>query len=228
MYPSICGVCVEDAAWTRPLKGLKVNARCFVPSTGHSREEDVLFTEYGLSGLAVLFLSNDLMDAYAKMQTSKSFSSQQRQRVALHVDFLPSMREEDLLFYAQNQMKRYPDRRLEDLFSGILPQALVHQLLLDVSKTKPLPRDKKTSVEKFVAACKNKVFYTQGARSEETGQVTCGGAQCAEFDAHTMQHQSKEHLYALGEVLNVQGICGGYNLHWAWASAHALADHFSL
>ena len=67
-------------------------------------------------------------------------------------------------------------------------------------------------------------FTIIGAHKNDHGQVTCGGVDTAQWNSRTMESLCCPGLYLIGEVLDIQGECGGYNLHWAWASARAAAE----
>ena len=63
-----------------------------------------------------------------------------------------------------------------------------------------------------------------GYKSEKDGQITCGGVDTKEIDPKTLKSKIYDKLYLIGEIIDVDGDCGGYNLHWAWASAYACAQ----
>ena len=67
-------------------------------------------------------------------------------------------------------------------------------------------------------------FHVTGALGLDQGQVTCGGVNTTEVDEITLESKLCPGLYFSGEVLDIDGDCGGYNLHWAWATAFALAE----
>ena len=67
----------------------------------------------------------------------------------------------------------------------------------------------------------------RGVKGFESAQVASGGASVVDFDPATLQNRRLPGLYAAGEVLDVDGDCGGYNLQWAWSSATAAARHIA-
>ena len=71
---------------------------------------------------------------------------------------------------------------------------------------------------KIAYAIKNFNFDVRGSANENFAQVTRGGASIYEFDPQTMRSKLHDKLYACGEALDIDAACGGYNLHWAWAS----------
>ena len=69
-------------------------------------------------------------------------------------------------------------------------------------------------------ACKGFQLTVRGTEGFDSAQVTAGGVRCSEFDPTTMESRLVPGLYACGEVLDVDGDCGGFNLQWAWSSGH--------
>ncbi len=114
----------------------------------------------------------------------------------------------DLLPQYENVMPLLRDRNPEYLFTGIFQRPLA----IAVSD-----RAKNGGLSKVASVIKDFRFDILGTMPWENAQVTAGGAATAEFDSN-LQSKIVSGLYAAGEVLNVDGDCGGYNLHWAWAS----------
>ena len=73
-------------------------------------------------------------------------------------------------------------------------------------------------LRRAVDACKSFVLKLHGTEGFDKAQVTAGGVRTADFDPETLQSRLVPGLYACGEVLDIDGDCGGYNLQWAWAS----------
>ena len=76
----------------------------------------------------------------------------------------------------------------------------------------------------IVNTIKNLSFNIIDTKGFETCEVCAGGVDTKEVDTKTMQSKKQKDLYLIGEVLDVDGSCGGYNLHWAWASGYVLAN----
>ena len=72
-------------------------------------------------------------------------------------------------------------------------------------------------------ACKNFQVNIKGVGARANAQVACGGVATDELDMRTLQSKLHEGLYCIGESVDVDGLCGGCNLHWAWASALAVS-----
>ena len=191
---------------TKALDGVKINAE--VTLNNKKEKGEVLFTSYGLSGPPVLQLSRD-----AKGKT-------------LFIDLMP-----ELDFTEITDILKYK-RKLkyltaENLFNGFINKKLGRELLR-ISGITPFSKnideitDKEIkSLASLVKALKFEITDTNGF---DNAQVTAGGIKCSEFYPHSMESRLVPGLYAAGEVLNIDGDCGGFNLQWAYSSAAAAVN----
>ena len=168
---------------------------------------EVLFTEYGLSGPPVLQLSC----------TATHLKSPE-----IALDFFPEYEEKDLLGLLYQRMYVRPDTLLENFLLGLLHKRL-GQTLLKSAGAYPLSRRADSLTHQELAAlCKNLKGWrlpVTGTMGLANAQVTAGGADTAGFDPETLESKLVPGLYACGEVLDIDGDCGGFNLQWAWSSA---------
>lgn len=192
-----------DTRNIRGMSGVRVRGHIGLVNPGEAEpvfEEDgeLLFRDYGVSGIAAFNASRFAEEG----QT-------------LTVDFIPAMSGEEL---ASNLAKRLQwAGSAEELMCGIFhPQ--VNRLLMRVAGVKPSERPEARDVERIARAAKAFRLAVKGPGDVKHAQVTRGGADVDEFDALTMQSKKAPGLYACGECLDVDGPCGGFNLHWAWAS----------
>ena len=81
------------------------------------------------------------------------------------------------------------------------------------------------NIERIVSLAKKLTFEISGVRGFEDAQVTAGGADTKEFNPKTMESKKHKGLYCIGEMLNVDGLCGGYNLWWAWSSGRLCGEN---
>lgn len=193
--------------YPRTMKGIKVDGgvcirrhkEILAQATG-----DILFTDTGVSGTAVFQISRLASD----------------EGLELAIDFFPEFRENDLYLYLKERATGNPALSAEKLFTGAL-QSRVAQMLCKYSKVTPTAsadslRDR--DLRNLSKSSKNFVLPITGVSGFEAAQVTSGGMKTNEFDPETMESRLVPGLYACGEVLDVDGDCGGYNLQWAWAS----------
>ncbi len=217
LFPSIVQL-KTDTTFLRALKGVRVDgtASLWLDGRALARETDeILFTEYGLSGPAVMQISRH---AAAWVQGGR------RGRMEAVLDLLPSLGE-------QETRKRLAARRslagrtLEDYFTGLVQKRLGQTLLRAAGFSLSAPAASLTDgdVRRLAGMVKGWRIEVTGTRGFENAQVTAGGVSTAGFDPVTMASRRVKGLYAAGEVLDIDGDCGGFNLQWAWSSAHAAA-----
>lgn len=166
---------------------------------------EVQFAEYGISGPAVFDLS----------RTAAS-----TEHCVLHLDLLPDYPQEELLSALCIRVSRFPTLLAEDLLTGILHNRLGRMLVkaCGINLSTPLTDLSWNNLTAVVALCHDLQLKVTGSMGMEGAQVTAGGIVTQEFDPHTLQSRIVPGLYAAGEVLDVDGDCGGFNLQWAWSS----------
>ncbi len=189
------------------LKGVRANCRAQILHNGKLVRQSVgelQFTEYGLSGPVMFELSRDVC--------------QEKGSWVCRLDFLLEMDEEVLL----EALKRRRSTVLPalELFTGILHNRLGRVLTQAAGISMQTPIADLTEAELAGAARLAKRFEAELTEplGMDSAQVTAGGIVTAEFDDSTMESRLVPGLFACGEVLDVDGDCGGYNLQWAWSS----------
>ena len=207
VFPSVVQL-KTDTAFVRQLKGVKVDALVTAKSDSGFRQEfgEVLFCDYGLSGPPIL-------------QVSRLFDGG---NMTVSLDIVPDMSENDIKTELAKRANTFANRPLTELFTGFLHKRLGQVVLkyagIDINL--PCKTLNKKQIEKTAKTVKSFTFKVLGTTGIENAQVTAGGAQCAQFFPSCMSKKAKG-LFAIGEVLNVDGDCGGFNLAFAWASAFA-------
>ena len=217
LFPSI--VQLRTATdFVRSVKGIRVDATLTLKRDGREvarNTGEVLFTDYGLSGPAVMQISRPVAD----------WERQKKGAVTAHLDLLPDW---ELGALGQRIVERshLPGRTLEDLLTGLVHKR-VGQTVLRVAEVLPLtrPADSLTGAEaaRIAATLKDWCLPVTGTQGFGGAQVTAGGIDAAEVDSATFALRRLPGVYVAGEVLNVDGNCGGYNLQFAWSSAYVAA-----
>ncbi|MCC8169907.1 MAG: NAD(P)/FAD-dependent oxidoreductase, partial [Oscillospiraceae bacterium] len=165
---------------------------------------EILFTEYGLSGPPIFSISSRL--------NGQEF---------IDLDIIPEYSAKQLTEMLTERVYSAPKITLENFFVGVLNKR-VGQALLKYLKIEPLSRSAETltarDIEMTAKTMKAWRFKITGTMSWNNAQVTKGGAITSEFNPNTMESKLVSGLYAVGEVLDIDGDCGGYNLQWAWSS----------
>ena len=203
LYPSLVQIRTQTDT-VKKLKGIKVNAKVSVGDKEKTGE--VLFTDYGISGPPVFWLSSYI-------EGEKEIT----------LDIMPEYSYTDISDMITKRVNTLGDIPLEDFFVGMLNKR-VSQALLKHIGVEPLSRLASSLSRKEIQAISNiiKNFKLQikGTSTWNNAQVTKGGADVSQFNADTMESKLVKGLYCCGEVLDVDGDCGGYNLQWAWSSGY--------
>lgn len=206
LFPSLVQI-KTDNIYTKSLQGTKIIASASLYEKNQLKKisrGEVLFTEYGLSGPPVFDLSR---------LASVSENSQ------IRLDIMPEFSEEQICRMLSERKNNY--KTLENYFIGMLPKKL-GQVLLKACGIAPLSRICGTLSDKEISLLSKKIkswdFSVRGTMSWDNAQVTAGGVNVSEVNPATMQSKIKDGLFFAGEILDIDGDCGGFNLQWAWSS----------
>ena len=206
--PNLCPV-LSDAKMLRSLKGLRVKGEV----TLYDRDDavrtevgEVQFTEKGVSGPAAFDLARAV--------------STGGEGLTLVCDLLRGYAPQEVLALLQQRQKTAPHLTAEDLLTGALHNRLGKTIIryVNLKADTPVPALTRDELRQIARACKGFTLPVRGTEGFAGAQVTAGGIRCAEFDPRTMQSRLVPGLYACGEVLDIDGDCGGFNLQWAWSS----------
>ena len=196
------------------LKGVRANCWAVIErdSELHSAAKGELqFTEHGLSGPVIFDISRDVCH--------------EKGNWVCKLDLLPDLEKEQIL--PMLQKKRQTELTAEDLLTGLLHNRLGRIIVKEagISGYVPIRQLEDWELEKVC----DKVSCLEVPLTEPMGmdsaQVTAGGIVTSEFDPNTMESRLVPGLYACGEVLDIDGDCGGYNLQWAWSSGRCAGHH---
>ncbi len=201
----------SDEPWPHRAAGVKLPAHLTLTAGGEKIREtrgDLLFTDYGVSGLAVLDLSREA-----------SLRLHEWEYCELRIDLLPRYsreRLENLLLARIDPRRNLP---LSLWLEGILHPKLVSVILEETKLTlqsEALLHRK--AIKKLVYTLKNLRLPLSGARDFRYAEVATGGIDVSEVDPETMESKLIPGLYFAGEILDVDGDRGGFNFHWAWTT----------
>ena len=173
---------------------------------------EIQLTNYGLSGICVFQLSGFVSKALEK-----------NKKVEIEINFLPYLEEnnvEELINYIEKRNKNIPQRNIVELFEGMLNYKLIRVILKkigikDYNSWDDLSNKEKETLVSNLISFKVKVC---GTNDFENAQVCTGGVPLSEINIETMESLKQNNLYIIGELLDVDGNCGGYNLAFAWLS----------
>jgi len=173
-------------------------------------EGELQFTDYGISGIPVFQISR-----YAAIALHK------KEQVSVVIDLIPEMPKEELERYLSDGCKGQAmktDDRLRVLLNGLLPQKITAFLL--EQKTDTLSE----RIRQISGEIKHLSVPVVKTASFTQAQTTTGGVRVSEIDPDTMGSRLEDGLYFAGELIDIDGACGGYNLRWAWSSGTLAAN----
>ena len=222
--PGLTGVIVRDrdiqtasGARTPGKVSLLRNGKLIAEESG-----EVQWASYGVSGIAVFQLSRRMRD----IGNGTDY--------ALRIDLAPDLQTETIAEEMTAVIRHFRGECTNEyLLSGYTNERVAAYL----SKKAPRYRDADEKADSgkraeiLAALLKGKdVLYVSGLRSYEHAQITCGGVALPEVRERTLESVHMPGLFFAGEILDVDGPCGGYNLQWAWSSGHAAGEaaaHYS-
>lgn len=182
------------------LDGIRARARVFVPEAGFSEFGEVLFREYGLSGIVIFNASRRVVPG-----------------AKLHLDFLPELPATDAEVMLSRRAQQFPGGSNQALFRGFLLPELA-EAVCAAAGVSPAATVSEPDARSLAAVLKHFPCTVEGIADAGQCQVQRGGVDVDAVDSATMECVAAPGLYLLGEALDVDGPCGGYNLHWAWSS----------
>ena len=180
-------------------------------TAAHTESGELQWTEYGISGIVVFQLSR--YAAYALQRDGK---------VRVQIDCLPSVKEETL--YALLE-KKIPEESITDALTGIIPKKMIPVILELCQIKKASARPDTEKLQEVCRTIKQLSVTVTGTRSFDQAQVCAGGVSTGEVNPATMESKICHGLYLTGELLDIDGICGGYNLQWAWSTGYVAGIH---
>ena len=208
LHPALVQL-TTDPTYPRALKGVRADARLTLRTKRAvlaQREGEVQFTEKGVSGPAAFDLARAV--------------STGGEGLTLVLDLLRGYAPREVLTMLEQRVRTAPQITADDLLTGALHNRLGKMIIryVNLKGDTPLPDLTKDDLRQIARACKGFTLPVRGTEGFAGAQVTAGGIRCSEFDPETLQSRIVPGLYACGEVLDIDGDCGGFNLQWAWSS----------
>lgn len=216
MHPVLCPIACEGKR-ARRMENIRVKCTASLLREGTLiavERGEVMFRKYGLSGIAIFNLSRDA-----------EFGD------TISLDLMPDIDEERLVRILEGRASDLRTAFGQDLtnrlFMNGMQTDLVSDVILSDCALDPEARFLDDSIDVIARNMKDHSFTVEGMA--DTGHAQChrGGFAVEDFDAPTMQSNDIDGLYLTGEALDVDGPCGGYNLHWAFATGILAARNIS-
>ncbi len=214
-YPSICQLKTENV---KGLKGLKQKATCYAYVGDKKVSEiygDILFTDNGVSGNTIFYLSSYLVD---------------KKDAYVLVDFCPTLSKEKLTEIIYEKIKNCPYIKIQNLLSSIVNNKIGERIIISAlnvkinENTPTVNTLTKSQIDAIIYQSKNYKLKVVGNAGFKNSQVTKGGLNVLDFNEKTMESKLQKGLFATGEVLDIDGDCGGFNLQFAYSSSRVASQ----
>jgi len=191
------------------LQGERVVAELHTDSTAVIG--DVLFTQYGISGSAVLDISREI---------SVSLNRKNQKQVQLSLSFFPGKKKQEVVDLIEKRFTQFADRFVSRSLWGLFTTKVANALCAMSNIPKGIRVNELTKEQKnvLIEALTDYKIEISGTRGWNEAEFTAGGVNTEEIDDVSLASKIANHLYFAGEILDVDGDVGGYNLSWAWAS----------
>ena len=213
VVPALTGLHTNHKAVTK-WAGVRAKAglTCKVDGQTVFKEQgEVQFTNYGISGVPTFQVSR-----------FATYGLERGKSVFIELDFALEYTKEQLYDLIERFIHTCSYKNIRELLEGIFSKKLVPIFLKEVNfvETIRVYQLKKQQIQALVSVIKSFSLPIIGCNSFEQAQVCAGGVSVKEVDVTTMESKKVKGLYFVGELLDVDGTCGGYNLQWAWASGY--------
>lgn len=203
---------ISDDKIVKEWAGVRNEADCTLivnDSKIKSEIGEIMLTDYGVSGICIFNLSGEAAKALYK-----------KQNVEIEINFIPNIIVQDYYEWFNNYNKNVPNRKVSELLDNLINYNLVNAILkkLNIKRDicwNDLTYDKQNTLIDNLT--KYRLLITD-TKSFDKAQVCSGGLSLEEVDLNTLESKKISNLFIAGELLDVDGDCGGYNLTWAWAS----------
>lgn len=204
--PALSGICIKETAIQR-LSGVRAQVRVTAATTPPAQAEgELIFTNYGVNGPAVLNISSTLSRNLDKGP------------VVLNINFLPDLKNPQDFFARRKQL--FNHRTPKDFLSGLVHETIANLLIdfVGMRKNKPINEQPPRAFERMVNTLLAWPLTALSLRPWNEAMVATGGVKTREINYNTFESLCCPHLFITGELLDVDGQSGGFNLHFAWAS----------
>ena len=216
-YPSLVQF-VCDEPHLKEVSGVKMDATVelyIANQKAQSVQGDLLFTAYGLSGSAILDLSRKASHALV-----------QGESVDVMLDLLPNLSREALTSLFQKRLAIGKEKSLSLWLEGMISKKLAHFIIesTHLTQIKEASSLGAKEIKKMVFALKALRLHVKATKGFESAEVCAGGVDVRELESKNLMSKKIQNLYFCGEVLDIDGDCGGFNLHFAWASGYLVGQ----
>ena len=213
MAPVLTGLHVREKSFRR-LAGIRCDGRLSAWSDGAilaSAQGELQFTSYGISGIPAFQVSHEAITVF-----------QAGKEVLLSADLFPDYPQKALAPYLRSRIETCPYKRAEDFLAGLFHEKLCRELLLcaGIAGRTPVTDLAQEELVRLAGCIKGFSGHMCGFQDFGHAQACMGGVDLESLIPYTMESAAVPGLYFAGELTDVDGACGGYNLQWAWSSGY--------
>ncbi|HEX37518.1 MAG TPA: NAD(P)/FAD-dependent oxidoreductase [Candidatus Cloacimonetes bacterium] len=217
-FPTLVQIKLDDG-FLNHLKGIKIEARVSLYASENlidTQEGEILLTDYGISGIPALQLSRFVHHPELKGM-----------HLTLHIDQFPELQFHDLKKLIIERFQKLHYKTIQDAMIGLVNKRMIPPILSFTKIDKKMICDELNSaqIDALIHQLKDRRFKINGTLSWRDAQATAGGVATKEIDERTLESKIVPGLYFAGEVIDIHGDSGGYNLAWAWASGYMAGLH---
>lgn len=221
LYPALTQLICKGKLF-KSLSGMRCGVHASLLADGkpvYAESGEVLFSDVGLSGICVFGLSVYAAEFFAL----GTVNGKPHKTLGVSLDCLPDWSFTEITSYLNEVRLHFPNRMAGDLLSGLLNMKIGYAMVqaAGIDTTIGAKFVTAAQLQKLASLVKSWRFDVTGTKSWNDAQITAGGVPLREVDGATFESKKARGLYLAGEMLNIHGDCGGYNLHFAWASGHA-------
>ena len=211
--------CKED--YLKSVAGVRIEGRVTLTMDDKvicMEQGEIQLTDYGVSGIPVFQISR-----------FASYGCAKGQRVQVHLDFMPGMDKAAFEAYMLQRKAQLKDRTMEKFCAGLLNKKVstLFCKMAGISMEQPVVQVSDKAFQEFVRLFKEWTLTVDKPNGFDMAQVCAGGLSMAEINTHFAMKRCPS-VYVVGELLDVDGICGGYNLQWAWTSGYLAGQYAAL
>ncbi|MBQ9142153.1 MAG: aminoacetone oxidase family FAD-binding enzyme [Lachnospiraceae bacterium] len=213
VLPSLVQLKCNDS-FCKALAGIRSDAEIHIydgQKKLFTEQGELQLTDYGISGIPVFQLSGAV---------NRYLYQNKKAELVARVDFLPTFSDKEYIHFTKRRLHSFGDNRsVGEFFHGMLNQKLMQQLvkLAGLKPEQAVNKADKAKLQKVFALCRGLEFHISGSNGFDNAQVCTGGVDMREV-TDDLESVYVKNVYFAGELLDVDGRCGGYNLQWAWTS----------
>lgn len=221
VFPGLVQLKLEGDIF-KQVDGVKVLGKASLYKEGELIKKDIgdiLFTNYGISGPPILQISRTALE-YLNSGC----------KVELGVSIIHTKTQEELYDYLKYRFSFMPKKTIEIGLIGLINKRFILPILkeINIDKDKQIAYLSNEEIRQMTEILTDWRFNIIGSKSFKDAQVTAGGINTNEINPATMESKLVEGLFFAGEIVDIDGDCGGFNLQWAWSSGYVAGKNSSL